>query len=97
MGTASILHVEVAYALPKEQMVISLQVPIGTTLGTAIAISGIAKRFSEIDLQKNKVGVFGRLRTLEYVLQEGDRIEIYRPLKADPKEARRARAAHSGK
>ena len=91
------IPVELAYALPQEQIVLTLEVPVGTTLGAAITRSVILERFPEISLEKNKVGIYGKLRPLEYVLHPGDRVEIYRPLTADPKEARRARIARLGK
>ncbi len=87
------ITVEVAYARPDEQRIIELQVPPGTTVAEAIERSGIIERFPEIDLAKNKVGIFGKLAKLDKVLQPGDRVEIYRPLIADPKEARKKRAA----
>ncbi|RMG33340.1 MAG: RnfH family protein [Gammaproteobacteria bacterium] len=92
VGDASIT-VEVAYARPDEQRIIELQVPPGTTVGEAIERSGITELFPEIDLARNKVGIFGKLGKLDAVLQPGDRVEIYRPLIADPKEARKKRAA----
>lgn len=85
--------VEVVYATPQQQTVIPLQVPAGTALGQAIVLSGIGQRHPEIDLGTQAVGVFGELATLERVLRDGERIEIYRPLLADPKQARRRRAA----
>ncbi len=87
------ITVEVAYARPDEQRIIELQVPPGTTVAEAIERSGIVEQFPEIDLAKNKVGIFGKLSKLDNVLQAGDRVEIYRPLIADPKEARKKRAA----
>jgi len=84
--------VEVAYALPDEQVIIPLYVEPGTSLNQAIELSGIQDRFPDIDLTKNKTGVFGKLAKPETILQEKDRIEIYRPLIADPKESRRRRA-----
>ena len=87
------ITVEVAYARPDEQRIIELQVPPGTTVAEAIERSGIIEYFPEIDLSKNKVGIFGKLSKLDKVLQAGDRVEIYRPLIADPKEARKKRAA----
>ena len=90
MANPEIIEVALAYAKPEKQIVLPLKVPLGTTLGQAIAISGITKRFPEIDLLKNKTGVFGQLHPLEYILRPGDRVEIYRPLVADPKEVRRA-------
>lgn len=85
--------VEVAYALPKQQVVLPVKVAEGTTAEQAIQFSGILARFPEIDLAENKVGVFGKLGKPDTVLREHDRVEIYRPLIADPKEVRRQRAA----
>ncbi len=87
------MNVEVAYATPDEQRVLALDLEPGTTVEEAIRRSGILDRFPEIDLKKNKVGVFGKVVRLDRVLEEGDRVEIYRPLIADPKEARKRRAA----
>ena len=87
------IHVEVAYALPKEQQILSLNVDSGTTVEQAIQLSGILEHYADIDLSKNKVGIFGKFAKLDKALQEGDRVEIYRPLIADPKEVRRKRAA----
>jgi uncharacterized protein len=84
--------VEVAYASPDEQVLIRVEVPRGATLREAIAASGVLQRFPEINLESAAVGVFGRLRKLDDVLQPQDRVEIYRPLAIDPKDARRKRA-----
>lgn len=86
--------VEVAYALPDEQVLLSLYVDEGTTLEQAIEQSGILKQFPDIQLGKpNRVGIFGKLSKLDVVLREKDRVEIYRPLIADPKAVRKQRAA----
>jgi putative ubiquitin-RnfH superfamily antitoxin RatB of RatAB toxin-antitoxin module len=85
--------VEVAYALPEEQVIISIKVPTNFDVKQAIEKSGIQKKFSSIDLSKNKVGIFGKKTTLDHRLIDRDRIEIYRPLILDPKEMRRKRAA----
>jgi putative ubiquitin-RnfH superfamily antitoxin RatB of RatAB toxin-antitoxin module len=87
------MHVEVAYAEAHEHALLEIEVPENATIAQAIEVSGILDRFPEIDLTQNKVGVFGKLATLESPLREGDRVEIYRPLKADPKEVRKRRAA----
>ncbi|MCB1802038.1 MAG: RnfH family protein [Gammaproteobacteria bacterium] len=87
------LTVEVVYASPTEQVLEQLRVPAGSSVETAIKSSGIMERFPEIDLAVNKVGIFGKASTLEAELVDGDRVEIYRPLIADPKEARKKRAA----
>jgi putative ubiquitin-RnfH superfamily antitoxin RatB of RatAB toxin-antitoxin module len=85
--------VQVAYATPEEQVTVAIHVPSGATVQEAIEASGLLDRFPELDLAVNRVGVFGRLRRLEDAVKAGERIEIYRPLRADPKEARRRRAA----
>ncbi len=83
------MNVEVAYALPDEQIIIGIEIAEGSTVRQAIALSRILERFGDIDLERNKVGVFGKLTGLDTVLGEGDRVEIYRALVADPKERRR--------
>lgn len=85
--------VEVAYALPQKQEVLSLKVNSGATVSQAIEQSGILADFPEIDLASAKVGIFGKQAKLDAVLRDKDRIEIYRPLIADPKEIRKKRAA----
>lgn len=85
--------VEVAYALPTEQIIIPVTVKAGTTAEQAIHASGILKKFPEIDLGQNKIGIFGKLSNLEAALRHLDRVEIYRPLIADPKAIRKQRAA----
>ncbi len=92
MATNNLLSIEVAYAKPEEQVILTLQVSTGTTLGEAIRQSGILQRFPEIDLQQQAIGVFSQPRKLTDGVEEGDRIEIYRPLLIDPKEARRLKA-----
>lgn len=87
------IEVEVAYARPDEQVILALEVPAGATIEDAIRRSAILDRFPEIDLAINKVGVFGKVGRLDQELARGDRVEIYRPLIADPKEARKQRAA----
>lgn len=88
------IKVEVAYALPEEQLIIPLTVDEGTTVDTAIELSGLLEKFPEIEAGKtNKIGIFGKLTKGNTVLREKDRVEIYRPLIADPKEVRRKRAA----
>ena len=85
--------VEVAYALPDKQSLISLEIEDGSTLKEAIEASGILESFEQIDLTKDRVGIFSKFATLDTVLREKDRVEIYRPLIADPKKARKERAA----
>lgn len=89
------ITIEVAYALPDEQRILTLQVEEGCTIETAIDRSGILEIFPEIDLMKQKVGIFSKLKKLSDHVQDGDRIEIYRALLIDPKEARRNRAKKS--
>jgi putative ubiquitin-RnfH superfamily antitoxin RatB of RatAB toxin-antitoxin module len=90
-------EVEVAYARPDVQVIIPIRVKKGMTLLEAIQLSGVLKNFPEIDLNKNKIGIFGKLTKLDQMLYPGDRVEIYRPLLADPKEIRKKRAAQGKK
>jgi len=87
------IMVEVSYALPERQIIIPIKMPEGATAEAAIRASGITNNFPEIDLSANKIGIFGKLSKLDAVLRDLDRVEIYRPLIADPKEVRRQRAA----
>ena len=87
------IPVEVVYAKADEQALEQLLVPAGSTVESIIRQSGLLERFPEIDLAENKVGIFGKAAALSATPGEGDRIEIYRPLIADPKEARKKRAA----
>jgi uncharacterized protein len=88
-----IIAVEVAYARPDVQVLLPVEVPDGATVADALRLSKIADRFPEIDLETAKVGIFGKLTRMDTVLKPRDRVEIYRPLIADPKEVRRQRAA----
>ncbi|MDV6344343.1 RnfH family protein [Nitrosomonas sp. Is37] len=85
------IEVEVAYALPQCQFLKRFHVPSGTTIEQAITLSGIREIFTEIDLEKQKMGIFSKLTQPGTILQNGDRVEIYRPLLLDPKEKRRIR------
>ena len=85
--------VEVAYALEKKQTLLELKVSEGTTLKQAVELSGIIDIYPQIDLTKDKTGIFGKIAKLDTILREKDRIEIYRPLIADPKQVRKERAA----
>ena len=85
--------VEVAYALPDKQSLVSLEVEEGTTIKEAIEASGVLDTYDQIDLTRDKVGIFSKFATLDTVLREKDRVEIYRPLIADPKKVRKERAA----
>lgn len=91
------MQVEVAYALPERQIILSLQLPQGTTLAQAVTASGILQRFPDIELATVKLGIFGKIKKAGEVLRDKDRVEIYRPLIADPKEVRRKRAAEGKK
>lgn len=90
---AESMPVEVVYALPEKQVLLRLEVARDATVETVIRTSGILEQFPEIDLAKNRVGVFGKLGKLGDTLHPGDRVEIYRPLIADPKAVRKQRAA----
>jgi putative ubiquitin-RnfH superfamily antitoxin RatB of RatAB toxin-antitoxin module len=89
------ITVEVVYAQSHQQKIITFKVPVGTTVAEAIAQSRIAEYFPEIDPAQSKVGIFGRLTNTDTVLRDRDRVEIYRPLIADPKQVRRKRAESS--
>ncbi|NQZ49823.1 MAG: RnfH family protein [Moritella sp.] len=86
------INVEVIYALPKEQITFTASVEQGATAQQAIEASGILAKYPEIELNENKLGIYSRLIKLDTVLQAGERVEIYRPLIADPKEMRKRRA-----
>ncbi len=86
------IKVEVVYALPEKQYLLNVRLAQGSTVEQAIAASGILELRTDIDLAKNKVGVFSRPVKLADAVNDGDRVEIYRPLIADPKELRRQRA-----
>jgi len=87
------IHVEVAYARPDIQVLVPVTGPEGLRVAEAIKRSGVLSQFVEIDLGVNKVGIHGKLTKLDQVLAEGDRVEIYRPLIADPAAQRKKRAA----
>jgi uncharacterized protein len=87
------LEVEVAYARPERQLIIKLEVPVGTTAIEAVRLSGIEEQFPDIDLASQRLGVFGKLCKNDRPLNPGDRVEIYRPLQVDPRAARRELAA----
>ena len=89
------VEIEVVYAAVDRQVLLAVTVPTGTSLRAAVQASGIAVRFPELDLAGCPLGIFGKVITDAEVraVQRGDRIEIYRPLLADPKEVRRLRAA----
>jgi len=87
---SELIPIEVAYATPEQQVIIALNVPENTIVETAIESSALVARFPEIDL--SAVGIFGKQCELNQLLKAGDRVEIYRLLHNDPKEARRQRA-----
>ncbi|MCU0970882.1 MAG: RnfH family protein [Gammaproteobacteria bacterium] len=89
----NLIEIEVAYARPDEQVILPLKVEPGTTVEAAIRRSGVLERFPEIDLPTGKFGVFGKVAKLDAEVTAGDRVEIYRPLIADPKESRKQRVA----
>jgi putative ubiquitin-RnfH superfamily antitoxin RatB of RatAB toxin-antitoxin module len=86
------IKVELVYGLPHQQTLLSLEVPKGNTVEQVIINSKIDTTYPEIDLAINKVGIWNRSCKLQDVVNDGDRIEIYRPLIADPKEVRKRRA-----
>ena len=88
----SMIQIEVVYAIPEKQVLLSLSVPAGTTVAEGIEQSAIQDEFPELAMDLKTVGIFSRKVPLDHVLREADRVEIYRPLIADPKEVRRQRA-----
>jgi uncharacterized protein len=90
-NAATMIEVEVVYALPSQQILAKLKVPSDTTLEQVIQLSGITKNFPEIDLSRNRIGIFGKLAQKGTIVRPRDRIEIYRTLLIEPKEARRLR------
>ncbi|BAE51423.1 RnfH family protein [Paramagnetospirillum magneticum] len=86
------MKIGVVYALPSRQSWLSIDVPEGTTVKEAIQKSGILNQFPEIDLETQKVGIFGKAAALDAVVEEGARIEIYRPITVDPKTVKRRAA-----
>ena len=87
------VRVEVAYALPERQLLLALTVPDGTTVREAVERSGLAARVAGLDLATAEFGLFGKVVPPTHALRDGDRIDVLRPLLADPKEVRRALAA----
>ena len=90
---AEMLSIEICYALAQRQELVKVKLPDGATVLQALETSGLLEKHPEIDLKKNKFGVFAKLSKLDSVLRDRDRVEIYRPLIADPKEVRKQRAA----
>jgi len=87
------ISVEVVYALPQKQEILTVKLPSGASARQAVEASGVLQKYPEIDLAKNKLGVFAKLTKPDAPLRDRDRVEIYRPLIADPKEVRKQRAA----
>ncbi|HPE03738.1 MAG TPA: RnfH family protein [Thauera sp.] len=90
------MKISVSYAHPEKPAWVRLDVEEGCTLRAAIERSGILGRYEDIDLTRNKVGVFGKIKPLDTVLAEGDRVEIYQPIVIDPKTAPRRKRAEAG-
>lgn len=78
------INVGVAYATIEEQAWLEISLMEGANIKEAIEMSGILKKFPDIDLNKQKVGIFGEIRELDGIVEDGDRVEIYRPIKIDP-------------
>ena len=93
MNDNGTIKVEVAYALPHKQALLETEVAAGATVMDAARQCGISERFGGIDLDNAKFGLFGKVVLSTQALKEGDRVEIYRPLVADPKDVRKTRAA----
>lgn len=93
MAMSETIKVEVAYATPEKQRIVVLEVAAGTTARQAVLASGIATQFPGLDAATVKLGIFGKAVADDAVLRAQDRVELYRPLLADPKEVRRRRAA----
>ena len=86
------MEIEVAYAMPHKQVLLKITVPDGCTVAAAIECSGMRAEFPDVEIDAGSVGIFSRKVPLDHILREGDRVEIYRPLIADPKEMRKQRA-----
>lgn len=87
------IRVQVIYALPEQQDNVTIELPEGATVLQAVEASGLPQKYPDIDLARNKLGVFAKLVKPDQILRDRDRVEIYRALIADPKEVRRQRAA----
>lgn len=90
---AETINVQVIYALPQRQELVTVRLPEGATLQQAVEASGLVQKYPEIDLAKGKFGIFAKLSKADTPVRDKDRVEIYRPLIADPKEVRKQRAA----
>jgi putative ubiquitin-RnfH superfamily antitoxin RatB of RatAB toxin-antitoxin module len=92
--SASIIQVQVCYALADTVFLQDVSIPNASAIQDAILASSVLQQYPEIELTAARVGIFGKLKALDSLLQHGDRVEIYRPLQAEPMESRRRRAAH---
>jgi putative ubiquitin-RnfH superfamily antitoxin RatB of RatAB toxin-antitoxin module len=95
--SAAPIRIEIAYAEPHRAIVKALSLAAGSCIADALRVAALDPDFSGVDLVNSPLGVFGRAAGHEYLLKEGDRIEIYRPLAADPKAARRSRVQQARK
>ena len=93
MAEAEMINVEVCYAMTDKQDVVRVKLAVGANLEQALTASGLLAKYPEIDVKKNKFGIWNKLSKLDAALRDKDRVEIYRPLIADPKEVRKQRAA----
>lgn len=91
------MEIEVVLATPEKQVLLKIEVPAGCTVAEAIELSGIRSEFPNIEINPMALGVFSRKVAPEHILLAGDRVEIYRPLRADPKELRKQRALRDAK
>lgn len=94
--TVHTIRVEVVYATPKKQKLVAMDVPTGTTAAEAIGLAALEQDFEDLEVDYNAIGVFSQKVSPDHILLPGDRVEIYRPLIADPKEIRRQRAKEQG-
>ena len=90
------MQIEVVYALPDRQALIRLELPAGATVAEAVAASGLAERFPQAAIETCRTGIWGKIVERDHLLADGDRVELYRPLEIDPREARR-RLAEKGR
>lgn len=93
MAAPDAIEVQVCHALPDTAFLCTVSLPAGSTVRQAVEQSGVLEQYPGIDLAVNLVGIYGKKKTLDTVLRQHDRVEVYRPLQADPKEARRRRAS----
>lgn len=94
MAAPDTIEVQVCYALPDTAFLRTVSLPAGSTVRQAVGQSGVLEQYPRLDLAVNMVGIYGKKKTLDTVLRQHDRVEVYRPLQADPKEARRRRAGN---